>query len=998
MKDRFFRLGRLVTGAVALLAINGLMYSCSDDYDLPDKKPEWLGSSIYDYLKGEKKYTNTVKLIDDLDYAEVMGKTGSKTLFIADDDAYARFYANNPWGVTSYDQLSMAQKKMLFNGSMLDNPYLLEMLSSTTSSVMNTDGKYLSKNTCLRRPTSLTATDTIAFYEWDSDVIPHTENLGLKNSDGKPDIDYWARFRMQEKPKGGKGGIRLATDNTVPMMTHWIAGQMAEQKITDDDFKTIAGIARAKNDVYIFGSKIIKQDITCQNGYVNVLQDVFTTPGNMAEMIRTSGRTNYYSRLLDRFSAPYYNATLTRAYRELGYEDSVFVKSYFNNYDNNARMTDPNGNSVSDFVLKFDPGWNAYAFAGRSSQSDMGAMLVPSDEAMINYFIPENGGGRFLMDAFAIEKPVTPENLAKNLDQIPLKVIKELINNLMLPSFIESVPSKYLNIMNDARDPLFATVNSVQEYMDGIDTCLIANNGVVYILNAVYTPATYAAVSAPALVSDSLNIFNWGITADDAYITNPNSSPLQSFISTYLKAMSTNFSFFIPSDNALKVYYDPVSMGKKQPRVIEFGFRTTGKSTAITGRQRAYDINTGEVGDYITGSVSSNELNNRLKDMLDAHIIVDSTEAKLGIEDGNEWFVSRNNAPIKVVHPELGANGCKVYGGWQLDQLAKGANEDANTCTVTQVFDKSAKTNKYGNGMTYIIDHPIEATVNSTYKIMQDTGEEDSPYYEFMRLCDVDPIVLEEAGLADEYTKQSDKQTALDKYVIFNAGESGAVAMDYNVRFFNTYKYTVYLPTNESVKAEIANGLPTWPTIESYINERIEYIKSQEGNAGFDAEAYTQEYKAKAKAMITVLLNFVKYHFQDNSIFADNNATADNDTLKFETATVDTITERYMTVKLRQEGNHNLTVYDNDGRVAKVGENTGLRYNMLARDLALDQVADKATKIATSSYVVLHQIDNALHFMKMKDASGNPIRYDALWSSAAAAKKFTESHPLLGYK
>ncbi len=996
MKDRFLRLGSLITGAVALLAINGLMYSCSDDYDLPDKKPEWLGKSIYEYLKDRGNFTNTVNLINDLDYAEVMSKTGSKTLFVANDDAYAKFYEKNPWGVSNYSQLTSAQKKMLFNGSMLDNPYLLEMLSSTTSSVMNTDGKYLSKNTCLRRSTSLTATDSVAFYEWDSEAIPHTYNTGYKSADGKPDNDYWARFRMQEKPKGGKGGIRLATDNTVPMMTHWIAGQMGEQKITASDFKKICGdTTRKETDVYIFGSKVVEQDITCQNGYINVLDKVFTTPANMAEMIRTNGKTNYYSHLLDRFSAPYYNATLTNAMKELGYEDSVFVKGYFNNYDNNSRMTDPNNNSVEQFVLKFDPGWNAYAYAGRSAQSDMGAMLVPSDEAMAAYFIPENGGGRFLMDAYATEKPVTTENLARNLDQIPMSVIKDLINNLMLPSFIESVPSKYLTIMNDARDPLFTTVKTEQEYLNGIDTCLIANNGVVYVLNAVYTPATYAAVSAPALVSDSLRIFNWAITADDAYITNPNSSPLQAFISTYLKAMSTNFAFFIPSDNAMKCYYDPVSMGKKQPRVIEYGIRNTGKTVAITGKQRTYDPATGEVGDYLSGSVSTSELNNRLKDMIDSHIFVDSTEAKLGIEDGNEWFVTRNHAPIKVVNPKLGANGCKVYGGWQLEQIAQGKSEADNTCTVTQVFDKSARTNKYGNGMTYIIDHPIQSTVKSTYKVMEDTGEEDSPYYQFMRLCDVDMTVLEEAGIGDEYTKASEKQTALNKYVIFNAGESGRVAMDYNVRFFNTYKYTVYLPTNESVKAEIENGLPTWPQIEAYINERIEYIKSQEGNAGFDPEAATREYKTKAKAMITVLLNFVKYHFQDNSIFADNNAT---DTLKYETATIDTITERYMTVRLVQEGGHRITVLDNDGRIAKAGEGTGLRYNMLARDLALDSEIEKAKTISTSSFVVLHQLDNALHFMKMKHEDGSPKRYDEIWASTALAKKFIDSYPLLGDK
>lgn len=56
-------------------------------------------------------YKNFLQLIDDLGETETLSKTGSKTLFIADDDAFAAFYANNEWGVKSYDQLSDAQKK-----------------------------------------------------------------------------------------------------------------------------------------------------------------------------------------------------------------------------------------------------------------------------------------------------------------------------------------------------------------------------------------------------------------------------------------------------------------------------------------------------------------------------------------------------------------------------------------------------------------------------------------------------------------------------------------------------------------------------------------------------------------------------------------------------------------------------------------------------------------------------------------------------------------------
>ena len=91
MKKRFCKLGRYWLGAVCVVSVCGLTYSCSDDYDLPTTTPSWLGSSIYDYLKDERDYTNFVRLIDDLDYAEVLAKTGSKTLFVANDSAFVKF-------------------------------------------------------------------------------------------------------------------------------------------------------------------------------------------------------------------------------------------------------------------------------------------------------------------------------------------------------------------------------------------------------------------------------------------------------------------------------------------------------------------------------------------------------------------------------------------------------------------------------------------------------------------------------------------------------------------------------------------------------------------------------------------------------------------------------------------------------------------------------------------------------------------------------------------
>ena len=46
MKNRFCRTGKSMLYAACLLSALGLSYSCSDDYDLDDTMPDYLGQSI----------------------------------------------------------------------------------------------------------------------------------------------------------------------------------------------------------------------------------------------------------------------------------------------------------------------------------------------------------------------------------------------------------------------------------------------------------------------------------------------------------------------------------------------------------------------------------------------------------------------------------------------------------------------------------------------------------------------------------------------------------------------------------------------------------------------------------------------------------------------------------------------------------------------------------------------------------------------------------------
>ena len=110
-KHRLSKIGKASLVVACMLLVGGSFVSCEDDYFYDDKEPSWLGASIYNFLETGSPghtYANYVELIDSLGEKETLAHTGSKTLFVADDAAFERFFENNPWGVKSISEMSRA--------------------------------------------------------------------------------------------------------------------------------------------------------------------------------------------------------------------------------------------------------------------------------------------------------------------------------------------------------------------------------------------------------------------------------------------------------------------------------------------------------------------------------------------------------------------------------------------------------------------------------------------------------------------------------------------------------------------------------------------------------------------------------------------------------------------------------------------------------------------------------------------------------------------------
>ena len=939
MNSRIVRIAGRALWGLSVAMICGGFTACSDDYDLddPDNYPSWLGGSIYDAMKNPENltsaqgnvltgsFTNYLRLIDDLGYAETLSKTGSKTVFPANDDAFQRFYQQNAWGVKRYEDLTDAMKRQLLYSSMLDNALLVEMLSNISDGATA-----VVQGQALKHTTGANVIDTITH---------------LRNKAEMPvNNPYWEKYYDK--------GIYMVMDATRPMMVHFTEEQMTSNNITtrgdDSDFAVITGTPYNVDEksAYIFRNKIVNADVTCKNGYIHQMEDVLVPPGTLAEVIRTNGESNLFSRMLDRFSAPYYDAATTKNYNDyaqvngLPLVDSIFQKRYVSQRSQGGTLTQDPNRTTAQYVLPFDPGWNNYnsGAQGEHSSKDIAAMFVPTDDAMRDYFLP-GGSGEFLINAFG-KKPNTAENLAENIDSIPLQNVQQIVGNLMKSSFVGTVPSKFNRVMDEANDPMGLSLEVLNRNSNGSYDVKIANNGVAYMLNTVFAPPSLIAVSAPVTLSSNMRIMNEAVN-DGKGGRKPLALSLNYY--AYLLAMSANYAFFIPTDDAFGRYYvDPTYLNSDQPRALKFYYQN--KSPYVYCSAWKYDKETGTVGttpsDSI-GRVTTDNFRTQFIDILNYHTVVLKSGEKMG---DNKYYKTKHGGAIKF-------EGNTVMSGAQIDGKVPVSN-------ITQVYNQQ-------NGDAFAIDHVIEAPQKSVLDVLQS----DSRFSEFLDLCTdfaMDSI-MEFASDKLVEVNQVTRKKRMEAYHTF-AAKGGLTD---NVNYFNSYNYTVYAPDNEAMQKAFERGLPRWSDIKvlyDQYNERLDREKT-----GGQVSEEVQAARDKALAMVEEINAFIRYHFQDNSIYADNTIEEGI----YPTACSDTLGIRD---KLTLTGgNGRLMVQDKRGQqIAIEASSTSKLVNQMARDYVLDT---RRHTISTSSFAVVHQISTPLNMHADTD------RYDAAWTGAGARQR-----------
>ena len=854
---------------IALL-VGGFVFLSCQQYDLDEKAPEGWGNSIYSWLDEQGTYTNTVRMINDLNYQEVLGKTGSKTLFVADDAAYERFFSNNPWGVKRYENLSLAQKKMLLFGNMIDNSIQLNSLSTI-------QGKPLKEGQAMRRFSALSEYDTIPV---------------LKTQD-MPDNKYWKRHR-----ESGKDMVCMEDGSAVPMLL-FLEAQMSNNRITNEDYNFLFNNTtnRQAGDASVNGINVVEDNIRCANGFIHRTGEVVTPLPNMAELIAKKPQVSLFNSLLERFCAPYPDGkdlAKTERYNYLYNTsvDTVYTKHFFNEKRGVQIDETPDGGSVPA-QLMFDPEWNSYystsnkdASEGNAAeQRDMAVMMVPTDAAMREYW---EGTGKPLSENYA------------SWNDVPDDVIIKLLNVNMLPSFTSSVPSKFSAILNDANDPMGVDIAD-------IDSVWMTCNGAVYLTNKVYSPTAYVSVSFPALINRNMKIIDWAIT--------------QCKYNVYLNALGSDYSFFIPTNDALIEYIDPCSYGKQNLQLLSFRWDETKKAD-----ERVYAVlynYNQETGERDSVGIVNNyyRITKCLQDILDTHIVIGRVW-----EGKNTYFRTKNGTGIRVTNPTNESN-MTVEGSYQMNE--------GQPLRVTRVYDQR-KEIAGGNGKSYVLEgQPIMGTRLTVYDQL---AAHPKYFGKFLEL-------LEGSGLLEK---------------IHNLGtgndNDNKACGGTNISVFNTYHYTIYVPSNDAIEQLQKDGkLSSWEQVD---------LDHQAGN---DDKALSDSIN---------IVNFLKYHIQDNALYIG----AQNESGDFETSLINKKTRRFYMVKSQLNDDEIIVLDAVDQNNMRNGEPTTMHtvkklsyvdddgiqkdlYNIQAREyLYNNKDATTATELYTTSSAVIHLIDKPLSY------------------------------------
>lgn len=832
--------------------------------------------TVCQYLNRSGDYTYTLRLLSDLGYTEVLNETGCNfTFFAANDNAWRIFLASSACPVKSYEELSARQKYSLLERMLLRGSYPEARLGSRSGS-----GTYA--DDCFYK----TSGEGVAIIR-QQNVAYNANSVVYVPASKLPAGQYWEALRKQ-------GGAYFAYPDASPTT---VFTKMACEKlgITEEDMEFLTQKSYNSATGMYFYTIPVEKEIHCLNGYLYVLSELAFPPGTMDEELRNVPECTLFSSFLDRFTMP----TTENMQGLYEGDQPVYRKAYFAQGGSYA-LRNPMDTDYHSQLL-FDPSWQQNYFSkGETFDQNMAVMFVPTDRAWTEWW--NSSSGRIFMNGI------------NSWEEVPNDLLVRLVNNHLKTSFKGAFPSVFHKVLNDGNREQGIRKEDVVKVIQ-------ANNGIIYVVDKVYTPDAYISVMAPSLNVDGLKTICYAVVNTDRTPYIPDG------YGTYLNSMENTFSFVAPTDHALQDYVNPfyVSDDGSYERVA-FSVTANNRIQAVltridskgvpgTSRTIEFYMN----GYNSTGTTGYRMVQSMLKDILDNCIVV----MKQDDWSKGGYYQTKGGTYLDISSFVKGAT------------VLSGRNTERNESPQTSDFFNQSNSvlngelGSEGNGVTMVVDKVIQPSLKSVIEVLNEHPE----FSEFAALLAGSDPVIE--------AKFSTKLDSLKHYQALVYARSGSsqsspvLSRGKNISFLGNYNYTLYVPTNEAMVRAYQEGLPHWIEVNA--------ISSVYGK----------------QAAIKKIMDFIRFHFQCTSVCTDGEAGY------YKTNAFNSSKNVFYEVHIQRSGNsYQVTPRDvPDSKVELLSPQ-----NLMAREYVFNGTPSTplavgtATQITTSSSVVIHRINAPLWF------------------------------------
>ncbi len=278
----------LILRISGILIILIILSSCTKEFEEYYKVPEGLIGTVLDVLEEEGNYTQFIKAVEMVDYADVLGETGNFTVFAPDDAAFSEFFSE--FGYTSLEDIPEEELEGIVFYHIIFWAYSKFMLLyglGIQDVTIEYSTLYFKKPTRYVPPTS----------------IEH-DTMGRM-------------YNVYHEPK------------FIPVYSDELFSELEEDASVNYSFLYPGSVF---GGFHVDRAEVVEQDVPAQNGWIHKIDKVLIPPDNHDQILAKMEEFSTYRELLEKNTFYQYSSSYTTAQdnegdvNEDGVLDSLFLK------------------------------------------------------------------------------------------------------------------------------------------------------------------------------------------------------------------------------------------------------------------------------------------------------------------------------------------------------------------------------------------------------------------------------------------------------------------------------------------------------------------------------------------------------------------------------------------------------------------------------------------------------------------------------------------------